>query len=106
MTTWCAPAARASAAFSSLLTVVTTVAPDQRASWIAALPTAPAPPATSTTALQGPRAEPARPVLAAVSARWAVTAGTPRLAPRSYDAASASGATRSTGCTVYSAAVP
>ena len=35
-------------AFSGLLTVVMTNASDQRASWIAALPTAPAPPETST----------------------------------------------------------
>src|SRR5215218_2484981 len=45
---WCAPAAVASRAFASPLTVVITSAPAQRASWIAALPTAPAPPATST----------------------------------------------------------
>ena len=46
--TWSAPAAAASCALAALLTVVITVASDQRASWIAALPTAPAPPATST----------------------------------------------------------
>ncbi len=38
----------ASFAFASPLTVAMTVAPAQRASWIAAFPTAPAPPATST----------------------------------------------------------
>ena len=46
--TWSAPAAAASCALSGLLTVAMTVASAQRASWIAALPTAPAPPCTST----------------------------------------------------------
>src|SRR5664279_5386889 len=55
-----APAAAASRAFSGLLTVVITVASDHRASWIAALPTAPAPPATSTTRASS---EPVRAVL-------------------------------------------
>jgi hypothetical protein len=45
---WSAPAAWPSFAFSSLLMVVITRAPPQRASWMAAWPTAPAPPATST----------------------------------------------------------
>ena len=48
----------------SLLTVVTTVAPAQRASWIAALPTAPAPPATSTVVpSSAPGTEPGRAAL-------------------------------------------
>ena len=47
--TWSAPAATAACAFAALLTVLITVASLQRASWMAALPTAPAPPATSTT---------------------------------------------------------
>ncbi len=41
-------AARASASFSSLLTVAMTVAPAHTASWMAAWPTAPAPPCTRT----------------------------------------------------------
>ena len=77
----------ASAAFSGLLTVVTTVAPDQRASWIAALPTAPAPPATSTVIpSRAPGPSRVGPPSMEVSARCAVTAGTPSDAPRSYDA--------------------
>ena len=54
--TWSAPAAAASCALRGLLTVVITVASAQRASWIAALPTAPAPPCTSTVC---PVSEPA-----------------------------------------------
>ena len=46
--TWSAPARAARCPFSGPLTVVMTVASDHRASWIAALPTAPAPPATRT----------------------------------------------------------
>ena len=41
-----------------------------------------------------------------VSARCAVTAGTPSDAPRSNDAPSGSGTTCAARCTVYSAAVP
>ena len=86
--------------------VVTTVAPDQTASWIAALPTAPAPPATRTvrpSRAPGPSRVASSP---AERARWAVTAGTPSEAPRSYDAASGSGTTQAVGSTVCSAAVP
>ena len=62
--TWSAPARAARWPFSGLLTVVMTVASDHRASWIAALPTAPAPPATRTvrpSSVPGPSRR--RPVL-------------------------------------------
>ena len=72
------------AAFAGPLTVVITVAPAQRASWIAAWPTAPAPPATSTTLpARAPGCSRRGPSSATVRARWAVMAGTPRLAPTS-----------------------
>ncbi|MCP9952589.1 hypothetical protein LUX33_31930 [Actinomadura madurae] len=41
-----------------------------------------------------------------MSARWAVSAGTPSAAPTSRPASSGSGTARSAGTTVYSAAVP
>jgi hypothetical protein len=77
------------------------------ASWIAAFPTAPAPPATST--LQSPRAPGCNrvgPSSATVSARCAVTAGMPMLAPSSNPAPAGSANARSARTTVYSWAVP
>ena len=74
---------------------------------MAALPTAPAPPATSTVRS---RSAPGRrrdgPSSATVSARWAVAPGIPMLAPSSKSAPPGSGKTRPAGTTVYSWAVP
>jgi hypothetical protein len=84
-----------------------TVAPAQRASWMAALPTAPAPPATRTAVSRSaPGRSRAGPSSATVSARWAVTPGIPTLAPSSKSAPSGSGKARSAGTTVNSWAVP
>jgi hypothetical protein len=102
-----APAAAASWAFSGLLTVVMTRASAHLASWIAALPTAPAPPWTSTvlpvsapwssrSGIDSPR----------VRQRCAVRNGTPRQAPSSSDAFAGSSTALRCGTTVYSAAVP
>ena len=105
--TWSAPARAASWPFSGLLTVVMTVASDHRASWIAALPTAPAPPATSTvrpSSVPGPSR--VGPSSVTVRHRCAVRNGTPRLAPRSNDATSGSSTTCRAGTTAYSCAVP
>ena len=105
--TWSAPARAASCPFSGLLTVVMTVASDHRASWIAALPTAPAPPATRTvrpSSVPGPSR--VGPSSFTVRHRCAVRKGTPRLAPRSNDATSGSSTTWRAGTTAYSWAVP
>ena len=105
--TWSAPARAARCAFSGLLTVVMTVASDHRASWIAALPTAPAPPATRTvrpSSVPGPSR--VGPSSVTVRHRCAVRNGTPRLAPRSNDATSGSSTTWRAGTTAYSCAVP
>jgi hypothetical protein len=87
--------------------VAITCAPAQRASWTAALPTAPAPPATRIVL---PSRAPGRsrdgPSSATVSARWAVTAGMPMLAPSSNSAPAGSRKARSAGTTVNSCAVP
>ena len=97
-TTRSAPARRASAACSSRLTVAATFAPAHFASMIAASPTAPAPPCTSThSPAIGPSAN---------SARCAVNAGMPRHAPTSNDTPSGNGTACCAGNTVYSAAVP
>jgi hypothetical protein len=106
-TTFSAPAASASFAFSPVLTVAITRAPAQRASWMVACPTAPAPPATSTV-------RPARLLgvkragesSCTVKARRAVTAGMPMLAPSSNDASSGSGTAYFAGTTTCSCAVP
>jgi hypothetical protein len=83
---------------SSLLTVATTRAPPQRASSIAARPTAPAPPATRTVRPSiGPSAK---------THRCAVMTGMPRLAPMSAETPSGSATARLSGTTVYWAAVP
>ena len=105
--TWSAPARAARCPFSGPLTVVITVASDHRASWIAALPTAPAPPATRTvrpSSVPGPSR--VGPSSVTVRHRWAVRKGTPRLAPRSNDATSGSSTTWRAGTTAYSCAVP
>ena len=105
--TWSAPARAARWPFSGLLTVVMTVASDHRASWIAALPTAPAPPATRTvrpSSVPGPSR--VGPSSVTVRHRCAVRNGTPRLAPRSNDATSGSSTTCRAGTTAYSCAVP
>ena len=61
-------------------------------------PTTPAPPATSTVLpVSGPSAN---------RQRWAVIAGTPRLAPSSKEALSGRGTAWRPGTTVHSAAVP
>src|SRR4051812_46442996 len=107
MITWWAPAAFANDPFLGELTVVTTVAPDQRANWTAALPTAPAPPCTRTVSpviAPGPRCE--GPRSRTVRARCAVRAGIPIEAPTSKLTPSGKGTTRLIGCTTYSAAVP
>ena len=105
--TWSAPAAAANRPFSGPLTVVMTVASDQRASWMAALPTAPAPPATSTTRpARAPGPSRVGPSSATVRQRWAVTNGTPRPAPRSKLAESGSVTTCERGISAYSCAVP
>src|SRR3954451_22554082 len=86
---WSAPARAARWPFSGLLTVVMTVASDHRASWMAALPTAPAPPATKTmrpSSVPGPRR--AGPSSVTLRHRCAVRKGIPRLAPRSNEATS------------------
>src|SRR6478609_3681924 len=105
--TWSAPARAARCPLSGLLTVVLTVASDHRASWIAALPTAPAPPATRTvrpSIVPGPRR--VGPSSVTVRHRCAVRNGTPRLAPRSNDPTSGSSTTWRAGTTAYSCAVP
>src|SRR5258708_30905937 len=85
-------------AFSWLLTVVTTRAPKNFASWIAKWPTAPAPPATRIVLpSMGPSAN---------RHRCAVIAGTPRLAPSSAETPSGSGTAWLAGTTVPSPAVP
>jgi hypothetical protein len=97
----------ASSAFSWLLTVVITVAPAQVASWMAALPTAPAPPATSTVRpARLPGAIRSGPRSAIVRHRCAVIAGMPMLAPSSKDALSGNGTACRAGSTTYSCAVP
>src|SRR4029453_14403515 len=93
--TWSAPAAAANCAFSGLLTVAMTVASAQWASWIAALPTAPAPPWTRTvrpSSEPGPRRSGSD--SATVRQRCAVRNGTPSDAPSSKDGP----APRSTVC--------
>ena len=106
--TWSAPAAAASCAFSGLLTVVITVASAQRASWIAALPTAPAPPCTSTV-WPGQRAG-ADPVGQRLGDGQAAVRGEERDAERRAELEGRRPAPSSTVCragtTVYSAAVP
>src|SRR6266511_152606 len=84
-----------------------TVASDPRASWMAAFPTAPAPPATRTVRpaiVPGPRR--AGPSSVTVRHLCAVRNGTPRLAPRSNDATSGRNTTWRAGTTAYSCAVP
>src|SRR3954464_3207378 len=104
---WSAPAAAASCALCGLLTVAITVASAQRASWMAALPTAPAPPWTSTVC---PVSEPGRSRSGSVSAtvrqRCAVRNGMPSAAPSSKLGSGPSRTTCRAGTTVYSAAVP
>src|SRR6188472_870705 len=87
--------------------VVTTLAPAQAASWIAAWPTAPAPPVTRIVRpSSAPGPSRLGPSSWMVRARWAVIAGTPRLAPTSYDAEPGRRTACSAGTTVYSEAVP
>ena len=105
--TWSAPAAAASCAFAGLLTVAITVASDQRASWMAALPTAPAPPATRTARpCRVPGPSRVGPSSVTVRQRCAVRNGMPSEAPRSKDALSGSSTTCRAGTSAYSCAVP
>src|SRR6476661_8397495 len=102
-----APARRASSAFWSPLTVVITVAPAQRASWMAAWPTAPAPPVTRTVRpARAPAESLAGPSSFDVRARCAVNAGIPNEAPVSKDSVSGRGTALLPGTTTYSCAVP
>ncbi len=87
--------------------MVTTVAPDHRASWMAAWPTAPAPPATRTvrpSSVPGPRL--VGPSTPTVSARWAVRAGIPRLAPTSKEVPAGRATAWSSAMAISSWAVP
>src|SRR4029079_18139467 len=101
-----APAAAASWAFSGLLTVVTTRASAHLASWIAALPTAPAPPWTSTVLpVSAPGSSRSGIDSPRVRQRCAVRNGTPRQAPSSSDAFAGSSTALRCGTTVDSAAL-
>src|SRR5437899_3042629 len=77
-----APDAAARVPLAALLTVVITNALLHAASWIAALPTAPAPPVTRTVRPDNaPGDSSAGPSSEAVRQGWAVMKGTPSLAP-------------------------
>ena len=106
--TWSAPAAAASCAFSGLLTVVITVASAQRASWIAALPTAPGA-ALHQHGVPGQRAR-AEPVGQRLGDGQAAVRGEERDAERGAELEGRRRRRSRTACragtTVYSAAVP